>query len=139
MLRQLAIAASTGAVLCMWAGVALADDPDVDCNNAMTQFEMNVCAGRDFQRADEELDADLAKILPRLDALEQDLFKQAQLAWTKFRDAECEFQSSFTRGGTVQPMVHAYCLAGMTKNRVKEMEYYLTCEEGDLSCPPGGR
>ena len=44
------------ALLLMQAS-AQAAQPQVDCENAMTQMDMNICAGREYQAADRELNA----------------------------------------------------------------------------------
>ncbi|MBI2718810.1 MAG: DUF1311 domain-containing protein [Rhizobiales bacterium] len=81
---------------------------------------------------------DFQEILKRLEASRADdvaRFKDAQSAWLKFRDAECEFVWPIGEGGSARPMVRSFCFAELTKQRLKDMQYYLTCEEGDLSCP----
>ena len=107
----------------------------VDCNNAVTQADMNRCASLAFGLIDDELNTAYKKITAGLESSELELLKHSQRAWIKFRDAECEFQSSFTRGGSVRPLVHANCLTDITNQRVKDLQFYLTCPEGDLACP----
>ncbi|MFT3987401.1 lysozyme inhibitor LprI family protein [Aestuariivirga sp.] len=101
---------------------------------AQTQAAMNECANSDFESADRQLNLDYKKIIGRLDAPGQTSFRKAQEAWIKFRDSECEFRSSGVQGGSVYPMVYGECLAELTTKRLADFKYYLTCEEGDLSC-----
>jgi uncharacterized protein YecT (DUF1311 family) len=51
--------------------------------------------------------------------------KAAQLAWLKFRDAQCEFESVLNVGGTMYPMVLDFCLAGVTAARTRQLRESL--------------
>lgn len=104
-----------------------------DCDGG-TQREMNQCAGKAFEKADAVLNARYKKIIGCLKEKAEPLV-EAQRAWINFRDAECRFQGSATEGGSIQPLVVAGCLKAITDERAKALDFYLTCEEGDLSCP----
>jgi len=69
------------------------------------------------------------------DAATSKLLLKAQKAWLAFRDAECTFQTSAAQGGSIQPMLQAYCLDDLTVKRTVALKSYLACEEGDMSCP----
>ena len=128
MLKQVAL------ILCLHTiGAAAAQAADCKSDN-LSQTDMDVCAGEAFKAADAQLNARYKKIVgcPK-DAAEP--LAEAQRAWIKFRDAECKFQGSAVEGGSAQPMVVAECLKTVTQQRSKDLNYYLTCEEGDLSCP----
>lgn len=110
------------------------EDPAVDCSQAMTQMEMNICADRDYQAADKELnlvyrqamtqqrlvDKDAAAMGPdyvgAVDAL-----KKAQRAWIDYRDGHCEGMGFTVLGGSMRPMVYSGCLETLTRNRTKEL------------------
>ena len=60
----------------------------------------------------------------------------AERAWVAFRDAECAFQGGpIDQAGTIRPLVVADCRTGLTEARLKDFQGYLSCEEGDTSCP----
>lgn len=106
-----------------------------DCgSDNLNQSEMNACAGAAFEKADAELNARYKRIVACLKDAAKPL-TEAQRAWIKFRDAECKFQGSATEGGSIQPTMVADCLKTVTQQRSKDLNYYLTCEDGDLSCP----
>jgi uncharacterized protein YecT (DUF1311 family) len=115
------------------ASVAVAQD----CGNAATQMQMNACASQNYQNADVRLNALYRQITGRLkdDSDATKALVAAQRAWIAFRDAECAFVGSKTAGGSVSPVIVAQCKAGLTELRVKDFEYFLKCQEGDLSCP----
>lgn len=115
------------------ATVSLADD----CTNAQSQAAMNECADKSYKKSDAELN----KLYKEIEAQLKDdpdatkLLVAAQRAWVAQRDAECDFAASGTAGGSAYPMVLTICLDGMTQDRIKDFQGYLTCEEGDMACP----
>lgn len=108
-----------------------------DCSEARTQADMNVCADKSYKQADAELNALYKEIKDRL-AGAPEAAKQlvaAQRAWVAFRDAECSFAASGVSGGSIYPTVYAGCLEDLTLARVADFKTFLSCLEGDLSCP----
>ncbi|MBA8838074.1 lysozyme inhibitor LprI family protein [Ochrobactrum sp. RH2CCR150] len=107
------------------------------CANAQDQATMTQCAGEDFSAADKKLNASFKEIQKRLadDADGKKLFVKAQRAWIAFRDAECAFTTADASGGSIYPMLVASCKTDLTKQRNEQFQKYLSCEEGDTSCP----
>lgn len=101
------------------AGQKPKDDP---CPNAQSQLEMNQCAGNAYKAADGELNQAYRKLVAMLDAEEKAQLKVAQTAWLKYRDAHCEFVGNQYKGGSIRPMIHAFCLADVTRNRTAELK-----------------
>lgn len=108
-----------------------------DCASATTQTDMNICA-------DQALNADAAtlnqlyrQIQARLngDAPAQKQLVVAQRSWVVFRNAECDFAASATDGGSIHPMIISDCRDTLTKQRITNFKSYLSCQEGDTSCP----
>lgn len=112
-----------------------------DCSTAVTQADLDACAAQQFQQADARLNADYRQILARLrdDAATASRFTAAQRAWLGFRDAECDFTTSQSLGGSIYPMLVSMCRADLTQKRVKDFEGYLHCGEGDMNCPVPSR
>ena len=72
------------------AEVSAADAPPSCKDTAMTQTDMNVCSGSDFQKADAQLHAVYQSVLSKHrgdKAFIQNL-QTAQRAWLAWRDAE---------------------------------------------------
>ncbi|MBQ4774598.1 lysozyme inhibitor LprI family protein [Pectobacterium versatile] len=108
----------------------------LDCNNANTQLDMNQCAVQEYKKVDGELNQLYQDVVKRVVIEEHKaLLKSAQRKWIAYRDADCEFQTFPTTGGSVHGMVYSQCLTEKTAERVKEFKTMLRCEEGDLSCP----
>ena len=107
------------------------------CANPDDQQTTTECADLSFNKSDKQLNDIYKQIEGRLsdDADTRKLLGQAQRAWIKFRDAECDFKSSASAGGTARPMIVAICEDGITQSRIKDLQAYLKCEEGALDCP----
>ncbi|CAI8904287.1 lysozyme inhibitor LprI family protein [Pseudomonas sp. IT-P260] len=112
----------------------------VDCANASDQATMNQCAGQEFKSTDKELNVVYQQITGRLkdNPDRKKLLVGAQRAWIGFRDTECKFSASGVEGGSVYPLIYSNCLTAVTKARIEALKQYLTCQEGDMSCPVPG-
>lgn len=106
-----------------------------DCSAPATQTEMTQCAGQAYSAADKKLNLAYNEYRARLSAEQKKKLTQAQLAWVKFRDLSCAFESSGAEGGSAYPMVRSGCLAAKTESRLKEIKALQECQEGDMSCP----
>jgi uncharacterized protein YecT (DUF1311 family) len=103
-----------------------------DVCDGINQWEMNMCAANKFEKADKAMNERYGKLMKRLDPEDQVKLRQAQRAWIAYRDKWCEFETNGL--GSVRPMIFAGCLTGLTEDHSKNLDYQLTCEEGDLSC-----
>ncbi|EYR80887.1 MULTISPECIES: lysozyme inhibitor LprI family protein [unclassified Shinella] len=125
------------ALLLLSAPMAAAQDgePEVDCQNAQAQIEMNICAGRDYEAADEELNAAYKVTMAAARKMDEqaremgehyvgavDALKRAQRAWIGYRDGQCELAGFEARGGSMEPMLVSGCLADLTRKRTAELK-----------------
>ena len=102
--------------------VTLAQDKKKDpCADAQSQADMNMCWGKEYKAADAKLNKTYQEFMSKLDESEKVQLKNAQLAWLKYRDANCEFVAEQYKGGTMRPMIAAICLADVTNARVNEL------------------
>lgn len=92
------------------------------CADAQSQTEMNICWGKEYKAADAQLNAAYREFMSKLNPEETAQLKTAQLAWIKFRDANCEFVADQYKGGSIQPMIAAMCLADQTSARTSELK-----------------
>lgn len=105
---------------------AARDDADEGpCHDAMTQFEMNRCAAREFRKADAELNKIYRQMSKDAGAEEKVKLRAAQLAWIKFRDAHCDYESFGNKGGSIYPTVYGFCLAEVTRGRTNQFREIL--------------
>src|SRR5687767_7403940 len=92
------------------------------CADAQSQTEMNICWGKEYKAADAQLDAAYREFVSKLNPEETTQLKTAQLAWLKYRDANCEFVADQYKGGSIRPMIAAMCLADVTSTRTSELK-----------------
>jgi uncharacterized protein YecT (DUF1311 family) len=92
------------------------------CANAQSQAEMNNCAGREYKAADVALNQVYRQLVSMLNDEEKSQIKEAQTAWLKYRDTNCDFVADQYKGGSMRPMILGYCLAEMTRNRTTELK-----------------
>lgn len=109
------------------------------CDNAMTQADINVCMAQDYRTADGELNRQwglnvaAAKAQDKTGVAQTDkrpgyyaTLLESQRAWLKFRDAQCRIEGYAMRGGSAEPMVVSGCLAGLTRERSKQLKDMLS-------------
>ena len=93
----------------------------VPCADAQTQAEMNICWGKEYKAADATLNQVYGQLMRKLDESEKTQLKQVEVAWLKYRDANCEFVADQYKGGSIRPMIEAMCLADTSRNRTTEL------------------
>ena len=96
-----------------------------NCKDPITQTEMNQCAAADLKRADAQLNASYKKLMTQLDANQKAEVKSIQLAWIKFKDLNCKFESSSAEGGSMQPLLRDTCLTQLTEARTKDLKSWI--------------
>ncbi|MFS2177078.1 lysozyme inhibitor LprI family protein [Rhizobium pisi] len=119
-----------GAAMLLISGAACAQD--VECKNPQTQSDMTSCEAARHDAADKALNAQYKKTRAAMVAIDKDLdgdikgaeqaLVKAQRAWIDYRDAECDAAGFQARGGTMEPMLVAGCLADITDKRTKELK-----------------
>jgi len=111
------------------AAAAAATQDEVDreapCPGANTQFELTRCAARARDQADAELNNVYRGLMKDAGTTERVKLRAAQLAWIKFRDTHCDYESVGNKGGSIYPMVYSFCLAKVTVARTKQLQEIL--------------
>lgn len=105
-----------------------------DCGALDTQIDLNVCEGEHLAKADAALNAAYAKLTAKITAGGKAKLVEAQRAWIKYRDAQCDFETLGTTGGSIHVMEVAICRAELTKAQTKRLQLQIDCREGDLAC-----
>lgn len=110
--------------------------PPDPCASAQSQMEITNCWEDQAQKANTRLAALYQKVQTAIKAKmaeeegplkgyrEQALTKlrAAQLAWTHYRDAQCDAEEQQYEGGTVAPSVHAGCLKELADQRIGALQ-----------------
>ncbi|WP_380058519.1 lysozyme inhibitor LprI family protein [Falsihalocynthiibacter sp. SS001] len=104
----------------------------VDCNDAVTQRDMNHCAHERYMTADAELNQAWGPAMARMKELDSfvsesekgaaDALLGAQRLWIKYRDAACEAESWTFKGGSMEPFVYSSCLEDLTIARTQRLK-----------------
>jgi uncharacterized protein YecT (DUF1311 family) len=92
------------------------------CATTQTQAEMNICWGNEYKKADAKLNQTYQQLAAMLDDEQKTQLKNAENAWIKYKDADCEFAADQYKGGSIRPMIAAICLADVTNNRTTELK-----------------
>lgn len=114
------------------ASAASAGEEKVDCDNALSTYEMNICAGRAYEAADARLNAVYKQALaaipemaaePPFDAKSWEAaLRASQRTWIAFRDAECEGHvAMFWSGGSGATVDIIGCKTEKTEARANEL------------------
>ncbi|HEY9817556.1 MAG TPA: lysozyme inhibitor LprI family protein [Candidatus Obscuribacterales bacterium] len=94
----------------------------VDCQNAQTQSDMNLCAGETYKLADDDLNRLYQQVLNQLPQSDRPALIEAQEAWLAYRDTNCDFEASLFEGGSIQPLMYYSCLERMTDERIEVLQ-----------------
>lgn len=105
---------------------------DLDCTSPTTQTDMTLCERARQDEADKALNVQYKKTRAAMIAIDGDqdddmkgaekALLTAQRAWIAYRDAQCEAAGFQARGGTMEPMLVAGCIAGVTDARTRELK-----------------
>ena len=93
-----------------------------NCDNVGSNVEYKECQHRAYAAADRKLNQVYQKISSRLSGEEKQKLINAQLAWIKFRDSNCDFEVYGSRRGSGYSGFLSECLERMTNTRIKELE-----------------
>jgi uncharacterized protein YecT (DUF1311 family) len=127
-------------LILLHAGAAVAQDEQPDCDNPVTQMEMNFCEAEAYRAADEELDKVWEEARGAAEALDAELSENlrgaldalvaAQRAWLQYRDNACKLAGFEARGGSMEPLLISGCLREMTEERTQELRDFIAGPEG---------
>ena len=129
------------AVLCLATAVWSQQPPDSKkppadpCAAAQSQMEITECWGKLANKAETDLttlyqkiqkavQARIASEDSQLKGYEQRALAKlnaAQLAWTHYRDAQCDAAGQQYEGGTIEPSVESGCHKELADQRMKEL------------------
>jgi uncharacterized protein YecT (DUF1311 family) len=105
-----------------------------ECVNAATQTAMDECIGRAMKASDQQLNETYRALLAKVSKNGGDQLRKAQRAWLTWRDAQCQFNTMGTAGGTINSSMYALCIDELTQEQTRRLDAQLHCKEGDLSC-----
>ena len=89
--------------------------------------EMLDCMGAEFTRQDARLNENYKKLMAKLSGKRKEALLEAQRAWIKFRDANCNFYYD-PEGGSAAHLAGTDCNLNATANRATELRNLNTDE-----------
>ena len=111
--------------------------PEWNCDEPLVQQEMNWCAAREFEIADDRLNSqwkEVAALMKQRDAdfatygadadVREGFFEsllEAQRGWLRYRDAHCRVDGYAMRGGSMEALLVNTCKARLTRIRTEEL------------------
>lgn len=87
--------------------------------------EMNVCLEKELEKTNAKLNKTYSRLMNALKNPEP--LKNAQRAWIKFRDLQCEFEVPSTSEGSIVPYSRNSCLINLTVKRILDLEQIEPC------------
>jgi len=109
---------------------------DIDCDNAMPTYEMNMCAGKKIEAKNSRLSRYYLKAKEKYAAQPSvvETLEKAQTAWFGYRKAHCDAIYAMWSGGTIRGVMFSDCMLQLTKQRTHTIweDYIATMD----SAPP---
>ncbi|MFZ6874154.1 lysozyme inhibitor LprI family protein [Undibacterium sp. Di27W] len=105
----------------------------LDCNKAANTMEINECASIEQQKVEAKLNQVYQRVLKGMEkdyasegnfADIKKTFINAQRAWIKFREADCDAIHEKNISGTIRTVMHISCMQARAKQRIAELEDY---------------
>ena len=92
---------------------------DVDCENAMTTYAMNICAAREMENANIELAKYIAAVKEKYSSESGVVaaLDKSQQAWLGYRESHCDAIYEIWSGGTIRGVMFGACMLQLTKQR----------------------
>jgi uncharacterized protein YecT (DUF1311 family) len=94
----------------------------LNCQNPRSQRDLTDCSNLKSDAETKKINKVYNEYRAKLNATEKLEMKEVQLAWIKFRDLACKFESGRYSGGSMAGMVYSDCLSYMTRQRTKELQ-----------------
>ena len=126
-------------ILYLFANVTTAQNKKVDCENAVTQMDINFCAKYRYEKAQKNMDELYKELLKNIKERQNDFANDNQLSgekfvnnfidsqeqWKKYRKSYADFYSSIYHGGSMQPMIYFNAMTTITEERIKDLKDLL--------------
>lgn len=106
----------------------------LDCDKAVNTIELNDCASIEKEKVESQLNATYKSVIQKLEHPEPEVaddywatkkaLVEAQRAWVKFREADCDAIYTWHRGGTIRTVMYIGCMQAHAEQRIKELKEY---------------
>lgn len=101
-------------------------------NYPLTQIEMNAEASSEFDDLERDLESTYAEVSKVVD--DPDLLEQSQKLWSEYRRCEAELRSGINQPspGSIAPMIYFNEMSELSRQRNKQLRWWLEREEGEM-------
>ncbi len=101
-------------------------DPCERADQTGVTLDLVECSLKKLAEADADLNKTYRELISKLVDKKWELkLRTAQQAWIKYRDANCDFVSELSGGGSASTFEYNFCLADVTTARTKELRETL--------------
>ncbi|KAB0285527.1 DUF1311 domain-containing protein [Vibrio fortis] len=109
--------------LAMLPMTALAQQDEIDCENAMNTLEINQCAAIELQTAEEQLETYLQASFEHNaeDPTLVEAIKRAQKDWSTYMTAHCDAIYTQWRDGSIRGVMALSCKTELIKERTHQI------------------
>ena len=101
----------------------LAQQDEIDCENAMNTLEINQCAAIELQAAEEQLKTYLQTAFEHNaeDPILVEAIKRAQTDWSTYMNSHCDAVYTQWRDGSIRGVMALSCKTELTKERTHQI------------------
>lgn len=96
----------------------------LDCTKAVTTPDINECTSIEQKKVEDKLNKVYQGIVKPLEGDEKKTLVEAQRAWVKFREADCNAVYQRWIDGTVRNVMFISCMQDRAETRIKELQEY---------------
>lgn len=96
----------------------------LDCAKAVTTADINECASIEQKKVEDKLNKLYQGIVKPLEGDEKKTLVEAQRAWIKFREADCNAVYQRWIDGTIRNVLFISCMQDRAETRIKELQEY---------------
>lgn len=104
-----------------------------DCRNAMTQSDIDACAGERVRAAEADMNRVAAQLMRELQARDrtagnhngEERLRAAQRTWIDFREAQCRLAGLQAMESSMEATLVSQCLRELNERRADELRMML--------------
>ena len=102
-------------------------------NKRLSQADASTCAARDAENERARLQRlmqDLRRKFTGRQERQWQRLETLQKDWEQFSRNDCNWETGFAEGGSMQPVINSLCMANATANRIERLRIFLCDNAG---------
>jgi uncharacterized protein YecT (DUF1311 family) len=126
-------------ILPIQSGISAGAAPSADMcsdwmNKRLNQTDANTCAAKDAENERARLQRLLQDLRRKFIASRQEgqwlRLETLEKEWEQFARNDCNWETGFSDGASMQPVINSLCMANATANRVERLRIFLCDKAG---------